>query len=90
MSWYCLLRMFDHTLLNFYLFICFVTEAAYVSPESVEKIKGTSFSSLSHEHQQQPLSLSSRISNLTSVLDSRDLDCKDEGIFENYSVLKLA
>jgi len=80
MSWYCLLRIFDHTLLVFFLLLCFVTEVAYASPDSVETIKGTSISSVSREHQQQPLSITSRISNLTSVLDSQDLGCKDEGI----------
>jgi len=64
----------------------FAIEVAYTSLDDIETIGGTCISSVSREHQQQPLSFASRISNLTSVLDSRDLDCKDEGIFENNSV----
>jgi hypothetical protein len=67
----------------------FVIEAAYASPDDVETIRGTSNSSLSREHQQQALSIASRVSNLKSVLDSQDQDCNNDGIFENNSVLKL-
>ena len=85
---YYLLRMFYHTLLIFYLFI-FVAEAEYTSPSDVDMIRETSNSILSPEHQQLPLNVASRISNLTSVLDSQDLEGKDEGIFENNSIVIL-
>ncbi|XP_065582852.1 zinc finger protein 189-like [Artemia franciscana] len=64
--------------------MCFDSEeVAYASPDSVETIKGTSISSLSREHLQQPLSIPYRVSSLTSVLDSQDLSCNDEGIIHS-------
>ena len=67
----------------------FVIEAAYATSDDVELIRETSNSTLSREHQQQPFSIASRIPSLTSLFDSQDLDCNDDGMFENNSVLKL-
>jgi hypothetical protein len=75
-------------LLVFYLFIV-VVEAEYASPSDVKTIRETSNPTLSPEQQQLPLSVASRISNLTSMLDFQDLDGNDEGIFENNSVVIL-
>ncbi|KAK2721058.1 uncharacterized protein LOC136035202 isoform X2 [Artemia franciscana] len=61
--------------------ICFDNEeVAYASLDDIETIRGTCIYSVSREHQQQPLSFASRISNLTAVLDSQDLDYNDEEI----------
>ncbi|XP_065573889.1 uncharacterized protein LOC136035859 [Artemia franciscana] len=61
--------------------ICFDNEeVAYASLDDIETIGGTCISSVSRELQQQPFSFASRISNLTAVLDSQDLDYNDEEI----------
>ncbi|KAK2713996.1 hypothetical protein QYM36_009774, partial [Artemia franciscana] len=54
---------------------CFDSEEAeYVLPSDIDMIRETSNSTLSPEYQQLPLNVASRISNLTSVLDSQDLE----------------